>query len=118
MGKIKNINAITNDGESLSIEEIKQKREEQLGKMAELELKRKFQTHFVRVYLAVRKEGKTVEQLIEEVDNKKSAFPRATRDFLKLFKPETIKRWIDELDNFEVKKKEDEEAKAVEPEKK
>jgi hypothetical protein len=117
-GKIKNINAISNEGENLTIEEVRQKREEQLAKLLELELKQKNKTHFIRVYMAVRQDGKTVEQLIEEVDNKVSKFPRATRDFLKLLKPETIKRWIDEFDNYEVDRQKNKEKAAEEEAKK
>ena len=101
-----------------TIEEVRQKREEQLAKLLELELKQKNKTHFIRVYMAVRQDGKTVEQLIEEVDNKVSKFPRATRDFLKLLKPETIKRWIDEFDNYEVDSQKNKEKAAEEEAKK
>ena len=73
------------------IAEAKQKAKE----IAEKMVKKQFRTMFLQVYEEILK-GKTLEDITEEINQKKSRMTRSARDFVINFEPERIKQWIDD----------------------
>lgn len=74
------------------IEEAKQKAKE----IAEKMVKRQFRTMFLQVYDKVQNQGKALEEVIDEVNKKKSNMTRSARDFVLNFEPDRIKQWIED----------------------
>ena len=81
-------------------EELKQQKIEEAQKkakeIAEKMVKKQFRTMFLQVYDEVQNHGKTVEDVIEEVNQKKSRMTRSARDFVLNFEPDRIKQWIED----------------------
>lgn len=81
-------------------EELKQKKiaeaKEVSKKIAENEVKRQFRTPFLQVYNEVVNNNKTVEGLVEEVNQKKSRMTKFGRDYVTNFNPDRIRQWIEE----------------------
>ena len=67
-------------------------------KIAEELVKKNFKTQFLQVYQECHK-NKTLDQIIDEINNKKSNLTRSARDFVLLFNKETIVKWICDYDN-------------------
>jgi len=84
-------------------EELKQKKiaeaKEVSKKIAENVVKKQFRTPFLQVYDEVVNKNKTVEDLIEEVKQKKCRMTKFGRDFVTEFEPERIKEWIEDEKN-------------------
>ena len=58
--------------------------------------KKQFRTQFLQIYDEVTRNDKTVEEVLEEVKQKKSRITFSARDFIQNFDNEKIKRWINE----------------------
>ena len=84
-------------------EQMKQKKVEEAKKaakkIAENIVKKQFRTPFLQVYNEVTKNNKTIEDLIEEVNQKKSHMNRSGRDYVTNFEPDRIKEWIEDEKN-------------------
>lgn len=74
------------------IEEAKKKAKE----IAEKMVKKQFRTMFLQVYNEVENNGKVLEDVIAEVNQKKSHMTRSARDFVLNFEPDRIKQWIED----------------------
>lgn len=73
--------------------------QEKAKKIAEQMVKKQFRTPFLQVYNEVTFKGKTVEDVIEEVNQKKSNMTRVAREFVLNFELERIKQWIEDEKN-------------------
>ena len=67
--------------------------------IAEKMVKKQFRTMFLQVYDEIQNKGKTLEDVIEEVNQKKSNMTRSARDFVLNFEPDRIKQWIEDENN-------------------
>lgn len=67
--------------------------------IAEKMVKKQFRTMFLQVYDEIQNKGKTLENIIEEVNQKKSNMTRSARDFVLNFEPDRIKQWIEDENN-------------------
>lgn len=67
--------------------------------IAEKMVKKQFRTMFLQVYDEIQNKGKTLENVIEEVNQKKSNMTRSARDFVLNFEPDRIKQWIEDENN-------------------
>ena len=67
--------------------------------IAEKMVKKQFRTMFLQVYDEIQNKGKTLEDVIEEVNQKKSNMTRSGRDFVLNFEPDRIKQWIEDENN-------------------
>lgn len=67
--------------------------------IAEKMVKKQFRTMFLQVYDETQNKGKTLEDVIEEVNQKKSNMTRSARDFVLNFEPDRIKQWIEDENN-------------------
>lgn len=65
-------------------------------------VKKQFKLQFLQVVEKINK-GMTLDDIIEEVNQKKSNMTKSARDFVVNFKPEVITEWIEEY-NKENKK--------------
>lgn len=83
------------------IEEAKKKAKE----IAEEMVKKQFRTPFIQVYNEVTFNNKTVEDVIEEVNQKKSPMTKVARDYVLNFETERIKQWIEDENNKRNKQK-------------
>lgn len=83
------------------IEEAKKKAKE----IAEQMVKKQFRTPFIQVYNEVTFNNKTVEDVIEEVNQKKSRMTKVARDYVLNFETERIKQWIEDENNKRNKQK-------------
>ena len=77
-------------------EEIQKAAEENAKKIAENVIKKQFRTPFLQVYNEVVNNNKTIEDLLEEVKQKRSRMTKFARDYVTEFKAETIKEWIED----------------------
>lgn len=81
-------------------EELKQKRVEEAKevakKIAENIVKKQFRTPFLQVYNEVINNNKSVEDLIEDVKQKKSRMTKFARDYVTEFETDRIKQWIED----------------------
>ena len=55
-------------------------------------------TQFKQVYAKISK-GQTLQEIIQEVVDKKSDMSKSARDFVTNFKEEVIQEWIDDIQN-------------------
>ena len=97
MSEVKTIGSkeVITDGQKQ--EELKkQKMEETAKKIAENEVKRQFRTPFLQVYNEVVNNNKTIEDLVEEVSQKKSRMTKFGRDYVTNFDPDRIRQWIED----------------------
>lgn len=69
--------------------------EEKAKKAAQEILKKKFKTQLSQVVDEINK-GKTLEQVIDDVNNKHSNLTRSARDFVISFKEDVLKEWIND----------------------
>lgn len=67
--------------------------------IAEKMVKKQFRTMFLQVYDEIQNKGKTLEDVIEEVNQKNSNMTRSARDFVLNFEPDRIKQWIEDENN-------------------
>ena len=67
--------------------------------IAEKMVKKQFRTMFLQVYDEIQNKGKTLEDVIEEINQKKSNMTRSARDFVLNFEPDRIKQWIEDENN-------------------
>lgn len=67
--------------------------------IAEKMVKKQFRTMFLQVYDEIQSKGKTLEDVIEEINQKKSNITRSARDFVLNFEPDRIKQWIEDENN-------------------
>ena len=67
--------------------------------IAEKMVKKQFRTMFLQVYDEIQNKSKTLEDVIEEVNQKKSNMTRSARDFVLNFEPDRIKQWIEDENN-------------------
>ena len=67
--------------------------------IAEKMVKKQFRTMFLQVYDETQNKGKTLEDVIEDVTQKKSNMTRSARDFVLNFEPDRIKQWIEDENN-------------------
>ena len=67
--------------------------------IAEKMVKKQFRTMFLQIYDEIQNKGKTLEDVIEEVNQKKSNMTRSARDFALNFEPDRIKQWIEDENN-------------------
>lgn len=67
--------------------------------IAEKMVKKQFRTMFLQVYDEIQNKGKTLEDVIEEINQKKSNMTRSARDFALNFEPDRIKQWIEDENN-------------------
>lgn len=67
--------------------------------IAEKMVKKQFRTMFLQVYDEIQNKGKTLEDVIEEVNQKKCNMTRSARDFVLNFEPDRIKQWIEDENN-------------------
>ena len=67
--------------------------------IAEKMVKKQFRTMFLQVYDEIQNKGKTLEDVIEEVNQKKCNMTRSVRDFVLNFEPDRIKQWIEDENN-------------------
>lgn len=67
--------------------------------IAEKMVKKQFRTMFLQVYDEIQNKGKTLEDVIEEVNQKKSNMTRSASDFVLNFEPDRIKQWIEDENN-------------------
>ena len=67
--------------------------------IAEKMVKKQFRTMFLQVYDEIQNKGKTLEDVIEEINQKKSRMTRSARDFALNFEPDRIKQWIEDENN-------------------
>ena len=67
--------------------------------IAEKMVKKQFRTMFLQVYDEIQNKGKTLENIIEEINQKKSNMTRSARDFALNFEPDRIKQWIEDENN-------------------
>lgn len=86
---------VTKTDEQIKEQKIKEA-QEKAKQIAEQMVKRQFRTPFLQVYNEVTFKGKTVENVIEEVNQKKSNMTKIARDFVVNFETERIKQWIDD----------------------
>ena len=100
MSEIKTIGSkevVTNE------EQMKQKKAEEAKKaakkIAENIVKKQFRTPFLQVYNEVINNNKSVEDLIEEVKQKKSRMTKFARDYVTEFETDRIKQWIEDEKN-------------------
>ena len=77
----------------------KQRAEEAAKKIAENIVKKQFRTPFLQVYDEVVNKNKTIEDLIEEVNQKKCRMTKSGRDYVTNFEPERILQWIEDEKN-------------------
>lgn len=76
-----------------------QKKEEiQKAAQAEAEriIRKSVNTQFVQVLAEVKK-GKTLDDILKDIEEKKSPLTRSGREFMLSFKKERIQEWIDEI---------------------
>lgn len=73
--------------------------QEKAKKVAENIVKKQFRTPFLQVYNEVALKGKSVEDVIEEVNQKNSNMTKVARDFVVNFETERIKQWIEDEKN-------------------
>lgn len=66
-------------------------------------IRQTFVTQFKQVYNKI-KNGQTLQEIIQEVYDKKSNMTKSARDFVLNFKEEVIQEWIDDIEHPEVKK--------------
>ena len=67
--------------------------------IAEKMVKKQFRTMFLQVYDEIQSKGKTLEDVIEEINQKKSNMTHSARDFVLNFEPDRIKQWIEDENN-------------------
>ena len=67
--------------------------------IAEKMVKKQFRTMFLQVYDEIQSKGKTLENVIEEINQKKSNMTHSARDFVLNFEPDRIKQWIEDENN-------------------
>lgn len=67
--------------------------------IAEKMVKKQFRTMFLQVYYEIQSKGKTLEDVIEEINQKKSNMTHSARDFVLNFEPDRIKQWIEDENN-------------------
>jgi hypothetical protein len=67
--------------------------------IAEKMVKKQFRTMFLQVYDEIQNKGKALEDVIEEIKQKKSNMTRSARDFALNFEPDRIKQWIEDENN-------------------
>lgn len=99
-GKIKTIgsNGIIN-GDKMSLTD---EQREEVRRLAEKEIRKKMNTPFKQVCEKI-KNGQTLQDIIQEVHDKKSNMTRFAREFVVNFKQEIIQKWInDELNPYKV----------------
>ena len=73
-----------------------EKQEQAAKRLAEQMVKKQFKTQFLQVLDEVVNKGKTLDAIIEEVNQKKSRMTASAREFVVNFKQERIQEWIDE----------------------
>lgn len=79
-------------------EEEKQKIVENIRYQARKIIRRSLSTQFKQVYAKILK-GMTLQEVIQEVKDKKSNLTKSARDFVLNFKEEVIQEWIDDIQN-------------------
>jgi len=103
MSEIKTIGSKEVKTDEEKQEELKQKKAEEAKeaakKIAENIIKKQFRTPFLQVYNEVVNNNKTVENLIEEVKQKKSLMTKFGRDYVTEFEIDRIKQWIEDEKN-------------------
>jgi hypothetical protein len=100
MSEVKTIGSKEIKTDEQKQEELKQQKiaeaQEKVKKIAENEVKRRFRTPFLQVYDEVVNKNKTIEGLIEEVNQKKSRMTKFGRDYVTEFEPDRIRQWIED----------------------
>lgn len=56
--------------------------------------RKKFKSQFLQVYDEIKKKGKTIQEIREEIDAKKSFLSKSAREFALDMKDEAVERWI------------------------
>jgi hypothetical protein len=79
-------------------EEEKQKAVENIRYQARKIIRQSLSTQFKQVYTKILK-GMTLQEVIQEVKDKKSNLTKSARDFVLNFKEEVIQEWIDDIQN-------------------
>lgn len=100
MSEVKTIGSKEVKTDEQKQEELKQKKAEEAKevakKIAENIVKKQFRTPFLQVYNEVINNNKSVEDLVEEVKQKKSRMTKFARDYVTEFDPDRIRQWIDD----------------------
>lgn len=103
MSEVKTIGSKEVKTDEQKQEELKQKKAEEVKevakKIAENLIKKQFRTPFLQVYNEVINNKKSVEDLIEEVKQKKSKMTKFARDYVTEFEADRIKQWIEDEKN-------------------
>lgn len=79
--------------------EKQEKRNEAAEQVAEDFIRARFRTPFLQV-LNETKKGKTLKDIIQEVEEKRSNMTRIAREFVLNFKENRIQEWIDTEDDY------------------
>lgn len=103
MSEVKTIGSKEVKTDEQKQEELKQKKAEEAKesakKIAENIVKKQFRTPFLQVYNEVINNNKSVDDLIEEVKQKKSKMTKFARDYVTEFDTDRIKQWIEDEKN-------------------
>lgn len=103
MSEVKTIGSKEVKTDEQKQEELKQKKieeaKETAKKLAENIVKKQFRTPFLQVYNEVINNNKSLEDLIEEVNQKKSRMTKFARDYVTEFETDRIKQWIEDEKN-------------------